>query len=188
MIIKINLLPWRTELQQHEKIAFRNQLILTMLMGILMLCLVHILIKTAQTSQLTTLKFIHLALAKQDKKLLDIHQLALEKQKLISKINLMQKLQVSRIETAHLLAELPTLLPEGIYLTHLSQKNREISFSGKSQSNHEVSLFMQAITDSIWLQSPKLQVIESKDKLLLNDFLLTATFQTPCADLLDTLR
>lgn len=188
MIVKINLLPWRIDLQQQEKSAFRNQLILTILTGVLILSLLHILIKTAQTVQLTTLQYIHLASIEQDKKLLNIHQLALEKQKLISKINLLQKLQVSRIETAHLLAELPTLIPEGIYLTHLSQKNREISFSGKSQSNHEVSLFMQAITDSVWLQSPKLRVIESKDKLLLNDFLLTATFQTPCADLLDTLR
>lgn len=188
MIVKLNLLPWRTDLKQHETTAFRKQLILIALTGVLILSVLHILINTAQTKQLITLQFLHKASIEHDKKLLDIQQLALRKQKLVNKINLLQKLQVSRIETAHLLAELPTLLPEGLYLTHLSQKNREISFSGKAQSNREVSLFMKAITDSVWLQSPKLIVIESKDKLLLNDFLLTATFQTPCAEFLDTLR
>ncbi|MCX7085697.1 MAG: PilN domain-containing protein [Methylococcales bacterium] len=192
MIININLLPWRIDIQQQEIINFRKLLILTVLLVIFVISLLHILLKTAQTSQLTSIQFIQLASIKQNKKLLDIQQLELNRQKLISKINLLQKLQVSRIETMHLLAELPTLLPEGVYLTHLTQKNREINFSGKAQSHHEVSIFMQAITTSVWLQTPKLQVIESKEKYadqpLLNDFSLTAILQTPCESLLNTLR
>jgi type IV pilus assembly protein PilN len=46
----------------------------------------------------------------------------------------------------------------------LEQKGSNISFEGQAQSNARVSSMMRSIEDSEWLNRPKLDFIESKEK------------------------
>jgi len=91
---------------------------------------------------------------------------------------LIQKLQESRPEIVHLFDEIPKVTPEGVYLTKFTQVGSALTFNGKSQSNARVSAFMRAIDASAWLQSSKLDVIQSPGKTnseQLSDFILYAT-------------
>jgi len=96
---------------------------------------------------------------------------------LLAKIDVIQRLQESRPEIVHLFDEIARTTPEGVFLTKFTQTASDLTFDGKSQSNARVSAFMRAIDISPWLQIPKLDVIQSKDKTnseQLSDFTMHA--------------
>ncbi len=178
---KINLLPWRDDLLIQKRTAFRNVLFLSALMGLSIVIALHTVIKIKQSHQLNITQTIRNESLRLDKQIIELAHLINHKQKLISEIELIRNLQLTRKQIVQLLSELPSLLPNGIYLTQLSQTNAEISFEGKTESNQQVSLFMQAIAHSETLQSPILQVIKipekTTDAVPINDFILTATLK-----------
>ncbi|MFZ2407288.1 MAG: PilN domain-containing protein, partial [Methylobacter sp.] len=117
-----------------------------------------------------------------DVKIAEIKTIEEQKSKLLTKIDLIQKLQESRPEIVHLFDELPRVTPDGVFLTKFTQVGPALSFVGKSQSNARVSAFMRAIEASAWLKIPTLDVIQStskansekKDSEQLSDFTMHA--------------
>lgn len=189
---KINLLPWRVELLRQTRITFRNTFILSVLAGLSCVIVLHSIINTKKSNQLIINQTIGNESANLDKQIIALAQLINHKQQLISEIEFIQNLQLSRQDSIRLLSELPALLPNGIYLTQLSQNNTEISFEGKTDSNQQVSLFMQAIAQSGILQSPILQIIKIPEKITdtvpVNDFTLTATLRNLSTDMPDAFK
>ncbi len=78
-------------------------------------------------------------------------------------MQIIEQLQRSRPEVVHLFDELVATLPEGVYLTQLSQSEASVQVKGMAQSNARVSSYMRNIEASVWLASPKLDVIETKE-------------------------
>lgn len=79
---------------------------------------------------------------------------------MLSKIDLIHRLQESRPQIVHLFDEIPKATPDGVFLTKFSQVGSSLVFEGKSQSNARVSAFMRAIDVSPWLDVPTLDVIQ----------------------------
>jgi type IV pilus assembly protein PilN len=79
-------------------------------------------------------------------------------------MNVIQELQSSRPQIVHLFDEVVTIMPDGVYLNELIQEGNNVAFEGQAQSNARVSAMMRNIDDSEWLNSPKLEFIESKEK------------------------
>jgi type IV pilus assembly protein PilN len=99
-----------------------------------------------------------------DKKIKEIKGLERTRNRLISRMNVIQQLQQSRPEIVHLFDELVTRIPPGVYLTQLSQSGDRIVVNGRAQSNARISAFMRNIEASEWIGKPRLLVIEQKDK------------------------
>jgi type IV pilus assembly protein PilN len=96
-----------------------------------------------------------------NQKISEIKRLEDERKALLDRMAIIQRLQTSRPEIVHLFDELPRLLPEGVFLTSLAQKNRVVTLSGVAQSNARVSSFMRNLDGSEWLTDPVLEVIKS---------------------------
>ena len=161
---KINLLPWREELRKQKQKDFLDAMMLSALLGFLILVLIHFYINRLQAYQGQRNQILQNEIALLDKKIVDIKTIEEQKEKLLSKIDLIQKLQESRPEIVHLFEEIPKATPDGVFLTKFTQIGSELTFEGKSQSNARVSAFMRAIEASPWLQKPTLMVIQSPDK------------------------
>jgi len=174
---KINLLPWREELRRQKKRDFTNTIILSVLVTIAVLGLVHLYIEGLKEYQDQRNKMLKDEIALLDKKIQEIKDIEEKKSKLLAKIDVIQRLQESRPEIVHLFDEIARTTPEGVFLTKFTQAASDLTFDGKSQSNARVSAFMRAIDMSPWLQVPKLDVIQSKDKTnseQLSDFIMRA--------------
>ncbi len=173
---RINLLPWREELRQQKQQDF----IMGIGVGVAITCAVlfaiYLYIEGIKEYQQRRNRMLTDQIAMVDKKIKEIKDIEQKKNKLLTKIEVIQKLQESRPEIVHLFDELAKITPDGVYLTKFSQRGTSLSFSGKAQSNARVSAFMRAIEKSPWLQSPKLSVIKGQgDKTgVLNDFSMTA--------------
>jgi type IV pilus assembly protein PilN len=174
---KINLLPWREELRAQKKQDFINAIGVAVVITAIIFAGVHMYIEGLKAYQEQRNKIIQDEIALLDIKIAKIKTIEEQKAKLLTKIDVIQKLQESRPEIVHLFDELPRVTPDGVFLTKFIQKSADLSFEGKSQSNARVSAFMRAIESSAWLKVPTLDVIQSTSKTSpepLSDFTMHA--------------
>jgi type IV pilus assembly protein PilN len=175
---KINLLPWRDELRRKRKRDFFSAMGAAALVTGAAFLGVHAYIDSLQSYQEQRNKMLEGEIATLDKKIIEIRAIEEKKSKLLSKIDLIHKLQESRPEIVHLFDEIPKATPDGVFLSKFTQVGRELIFEGKSQSNARVSAFMRAIDVSPWLEVPRLDVIQvanAENAEQLSDFVLHAT-------------
>ncbi|HEX2200999.1 MAG TPA: PilN domain-containing protein [Gammaproteobacteria bacterium] len=170
----INLLPWREERRRERKRQFF--IILGTAAGITLgiIVLVHGLFTQLIEHQQVRNKYIEDQIALLDKKITEIRELEKEKQRLLDRIRAIETLQTSRPVIVHLFDELVTTLPEGVFLTEISQQGDAIAIKGVAQSNARVSSFMRNIEVSPWLKSPHLELVEAtaQDGRRLSNFTL----------------
>jgi type IV pilus assembly protein PilN len=97
-----------------------------------------------------------------DREIQEINNLETQKQRFISRMQVIDKLQRSRSEVVHLFDEVTSIMPDGVYLTGMKQTNRLLKFQGVAQSSTRVSTLMRNIAASQWLRDPELEVVENK--------------------------
>lgn len=95
-----------------------------------------------------------------DRRIADIRELEARKARLIARMEIIEQLQTSRPESVHLVDEAVTIMPEGTYLTALTQDDARITVAGITESTTRVSTLMNSINDSDWLRNPGLGGIE----------------------------
>jgi len=175
-MVKINLLPWRDELRKKKQQEFVSGIGLGVLVTCLIMLIVYMYVESLKEYQGQRNSMIKNEIAVLDKKIQEIKDIEDKKNKLLTKIEVIQKLQESRPEVVHLFDELAKITPEGIYLSKLSQSGGNLTLEGKAESNARVSAFMRAIDNSQWMNSSNLSVIkaQAKNSGELNDFTLTA--------------
>lgn len=161
---KINLLPWREELRQQKKKDFLSLMGLCALLTLIAIGGVHFYIEGLKEYQESRNKLIQDEISVLDTKIVEVKSIGERRAKLLSKIEVVQKLQESRPEIVHLFDEIPRTTPDGVFLTRFSQTGENLLFVGQTESNARVSAFMRAVEASEWLQDPKLNVIKSPDK------------------------
>jgi type IV pilus assembly protein PilN len=174
---RINLLPWREELRKKKKQEFLAAIGFSVLVAFIILGLTHFYFEGLQAYQEQRNRMLQTEIALLDNKIVKIKSIEEKKSKLLSKIELIQKLQESRPEIVHLFDEIPKATPDGVFLSKFTQKGPDLIFEGKSQSNARVSAFMMAIDASSWLHTPKLNVIQrikKTDTEQLSEFTLHA--------------
>lgn len=174
---RINLLPWRNELRKQKKQEFLAAIGLSVIGTIGILIGVYLYIEGLKSYQEARNKLLEEEIVVLDKKIEEIQNIEDKKNKLLEKINVIQKLQESRPEIVHLFDEIPKTAPDGIFLTKLTQVGESLTFEGKTESNARVSAFMRAIDASEWMNTPKINVIQSEDKSnseQLSDFSMVA--------------
>jgi type IV pilus assembly protein PilN len=142
----------------------------------LILILVYMYIEGLKEYQNHRNQMLKSEIAVLDKKIAEIKDIENKKNKLLTKIDVIQKLQESRPEIVHLFDELAKSTPEGVYLTKFTQVDSTLTMDGKAESNARVSAFMRAIDNSPWLNSPVLGVIKGQGKknAEMNDFSMSA--------------
>ena len=177
-MVKINLLPWREELRKQQQHEFLMGMVLAVLFTIMILGSIHMHIEGLKDYQTRRNQMLDSEIVILDKKINEVKEIEEKKNKLLTKIDVIQQLQESRPQVVHLFDELPKTTPEGIFLTQFSQAGENLTLIGKAQSNARVSAYMRAIETSSWLKAPKLNIIQGQDKSenskQLNDFTLIA--------------
>ena len=158
---RINLLPWR---EQERKVRRREFFIAAgaavLAAGIFIVC-GKLVYSSWTDSQLEKNNLLKREIVKLDAQIADIQDLETRKQRLVARMEIIEKLQRSRPEIVHLFDELVKTVPEGIYLTEIKQTNRKLEIHGVAQSSTRVSTFMRNIDASTWMDNPVLQVVES---------------------------
>jgi len=161
---RINLLPWREAARKKRQQEFGFMVLAGVLLTGLALLGTHMQIESQISAQNQRNGFLEQAIKEVERDIREIRDLDKTKQNLLARMNVIQELQSSRPQIVHLFDEIVTTLPDGVYLSGVSQSGSKVAFEGQAQSNARVSSLMRNIEDSDWLGLPKLDVIESKEK------------------------
>jgi type IV pilus assembly protein PilN len=158
---RINLLPWREELNKHKQREFAFLSGGSVVIAALIVLMTHLHIDGKIDNQNQRNTFLQSEIDLLDKRIGRIKELENMKADLLARMNVIQELQSSRPESVHLMDELVRTLPEGVYLESFSQKGRNMLMKGVAQSNARVSDYMRNIEDSEWFGGPRLDQIKS---------------------------
>jgi type IV pilus assembly protein PilN len=162
---RINLLPWREDERKERKIAFTVALGVSALAAVVVTFAVYLMFGSMIDGQERRNEQLRVEIKKLDQQIQEINDLENAKQKFIARMEIIEKLQRSRPEIVHVFDEIVRTLPDGVYLTGVSQKDKKFKFEGVAQSSTRVSSFMRNIDGSDWLRNPELEVVQtSKDK------------------------
>lgn len=160
----INLLPWREKIRQEREQRFYILIGIAAAAAIGIGILIHMSINAMIDTQKTRNHFLTQSLSTLDKEIKNIRSLEVEKSELLKRMNVIQKLQLSRPEIVHLFEELVTTLPDGVYLLQVTQKDTTLNIEGVAESNSRISSLMRNMDRSQWLTDPELVVINSDKK------------------------
>jgi type IV pilus assembly protein PilN len=161
---RINLLPWREAERKQRQQEFGLMVLAGVLLTGLAIFGIHMQFESMIKAQNQRNSFLKKEIAKVERQIMEIENLDKTRQKLEDRIKVIQELQSSRPQIVHLFDDVVTVLPDGVYLSSLTQKGNSVTFQGQAQSNARVSSMMRNIDDSEWLNRPKLDYIESKEK------------------------
>lgn len=161
---RINLLPWREELRKQKQQEYFIALGICALVAGVIWFGVHLYFSELIAQQDRRNAYLQDQIKVLDKKIKEIKQLEKEKENLIARMKAIETLQTSRPIVVHLFDELVSTLPEGVYLTSVEQKKRNVTVKGVAQSNARVSNYMRNVEASEWVERPRLNIIETKNK------------------------
>ena len=159
---RINLLPWREVERDRLRKEFILALLAALLIGVLGALVVRWQYEIMVAQQKARNQYLTDQLKQLDGQITEINDLEQQKTALYSRIKVIEQLQQSRPEVVHIFDQLVRLLPEGVYLTEVTQTDRRIQIKGIAESSSRVSTFMRNIDESVWLKDPSLEIIEAK--------------------------
>src|SRR6202167_5893285 len=158
---RINLLPWR---EQERKIRRREFTVAAC--GAIVAAAVFVgggkLVYSSWTdSQTEKNNLLKKEIVKLDAQIADIQDLETRKQRLVARMEIIEKLQRKRPEIVHLFDEIGKTVPDGIYLTQIKQTGNKLNIHGVAQASTRVATLMRTIDSSVWMNNRVLQVVES---------------------------
>jgi type IV pilus assembly protein PilN len=179
---RINLLPWREALRKEKQRQFISIGAGAAILMAAIILYLHIHIGGMISNQEARNTFLQGEIDKVDASIKEIAELDIKKKKLLQRMTVIQDLQSRRPLAVHMLDELVRVIPEGLYLTKITQKDTEIDLEGVAQSNARVSSLMNNLEKSEWFKDPRLDVIQSqegKEAARGNRFLLKISQRNP---------
>ena len=157
---RINLLPWREELRQKRKKDFLMAVLAAVIVGGLFTYVGKLTVQARIANQNDRNTTLRTEIARLDEQIEQIRGLESQKNRLVDRMQIIDRLQRSRPEVVHLFDELVNTLPEGVYLTRVVQRNARVQLRGMAQSSTRVSALMRNVEGSAWLRTPELGGIE----------------------------
>jgi type IV pilus assembly protein PilN len=158
---RINLLPWREKERKLRRREFGVAAGAAVFAGVLFMGGGKLLYAGWIEQQNEKNTLLKKEIVKLDAQIADIQDLENRKQRLVARMEIIEKLQRSRPEIVHLFDEVVKTVPEGVYLTQVKQNGRRLEIRGIAQSSTRVSTFMRNIDSSAWMANPQLQVVEA---------------------------
>src|ERR1700723_3322852 len=158
---RINLLPWR---EQERKIRRREFMVAAggaIFAAVIFVLGGKLLYSSWTDAQKEKNNLLTKEIVKLDAQIADIQDLETRRQRLLARMEIIERLQRKRPEIVHLFDELVKTVPEGIYLTQIKETGKKLEMKGVAQSSTRVSTFMRNIDSSSWMDNPQLQVVES---------------------------
>ena len=158
---RINLLPWREEERKKRQRDFGVALAGGVVVAIV--CVLGTLFVYTQMidNQNDRNQRLNDEIAELQKSIEEIDGLERQKERLLARMEIIEQLQKSRPEIVHLFDEMARQLPEGVYLTGMTQRGSKVELRGVAQSSTRVSALMRQVDASDWMADPEVDRVET---------------------------
>jgi type IV pilus assembly protein PilN len=172
---RINLLPWRQQQLAERKKAFTVGLAAATLGAFVIAVLAWVFAESMISAQDGRNARLTREIQELDKKIAEINTLEEQKARFLARMQIIEKLQRSRPEIVHVFDTFVSVMPDGTFLTGITQTGQRFKMQGVAQSSSRVSALMRNIDASQWLKNPDLEVLQNaRSNALGSDFTMFA--------------
>ncbi|HTB29365.1 MAG TPA: PilN domain-containing protein [Steroidobacteraceae bacterium] len=175
---RINLLPHREQARKIRRREFMVGAGGAVVLAIMVAGVGKVVYSSWIDGQLEKNNLLKKEIVQLDSEIADIQDLEARKQRLVARMDIIEKLQRKRPEIVHQFDEMVRTVPDGVYLTGIKQNGKKLEIHGVAQSSTRVSTFMRNIDGSTWMDNPELQVVESAKDSTTGGSNFTLTAQT----------
>ncbi|MGU5769356.1 PilN family type IV pilus biogenesis protein TapN [Aeromonas sp. YN13HZO-058] len=159
----INLLPWREARALRQKKQFGALLGIFVLVTVALGFFANWLVDRQIVAQQQRNQRLVQEMTILDAQLGEIRLLKERRKELIDRMQLIEQLQMRRNVPVRLFNQLPSLVPNGVYLNTLAMQNNIIDVNGKTEAYGRVASMMRRIDGSGWLGQSKISTIFAAD-------------------------
>ncbi|ENT0031392.1 TPA: PilN domain-containing protein [Neisseria gonorrhoeae] len=175
-LIKINLLPYREEMNKRKQQQFKTLMYGAVLTGVAAVAATYLFIDNMINKQSEKNTLLEISIAHLDTELSEIQKLKQEKDVFLIKKNKIGELQIKRLQAAKILDSLNEAVPGSTYLTSLDAVTADsYRLSGRTSSDNRVAAMMRAMPNTGIFKQPELLSIKKNNSH--QEFTLQATLQ-----------
>lgn len=175
-LIKINLLPYREEMNKRKQQQFKTLMYGAVLTGVAAVAATYLFIDNMINNQSERNTLLETSIAHLDTGLSEIQKLKQEKDAFLIKKNKIEELQLKRLQAAKILDSLNEAVPESTYLTSLDAVTADsYRLNGRTSSDNRVAAMMRAMPNTGIFKQPELLSIKKNNSY--QEFTLQATLQ-----------
>lgn len=156
---RINLLPWREEQRRDRQRQFMMRLLMIAILGVVMVFMVGFIYDQISKHQQSRNELIKNEIRMLETRITRIDELERTRARLISRKQVIERLQASRSMTVELLDNLAKSIPVGITLISMRQQGPILSLLGSSQSNARVSAYLRELEMNYLFLNPQLDYV-----------------------------
>jgi type IV pilus assembly protein PilN len=161
---RINLLPWREEKRRERQRSFMSSLLLTAILGVLLVFFAGFVFDQKISHQQSRNQKVQREIQELESRITRIEQLERTRARLISRKQVIERLQASRSTTVELLDKLAKSIPVGVTLTTIRQQGSNLTLVGTSQSNARVSAYLRELDKNDLFINPQLDYVRTSAK------------------------
>ena len=158
---RINLLPWREEKRRESQRQFMSTLLMTSILGVVLVFLAGTVYDQKIKHQQFRNELVKKEIRKLETRIKRIDELERTRARLISRKQVIERLQASRAMTVELLDKLAKSIPVGVTLQSMRQQGTTLVLAGTSQSNARVSAYLKELEQNDLFLSPQLDFVRS---------------------------
>ena len=143
---QINLLPWREEQRKERQKNFAIAALAGIIAGLLVIWGVNTYLQGMINYQNSRNQRLEQEIATLNEQIKEIRNLRLKKERLLLRMAAIEDLQRTRPEVVHLFDEMVKVIPEGVYLTELTQTGKNLLIKGWAESRPRGSAFTRPLS------------------------------------------
>ena len=156
-MILINLLPHREAARKRRRETFQAVMLASALAGLAIAALIYWWFQMMIADQQDRNNFLRSEIRVLEGQIKEIATIEEEIAALQARQKAVEDLQADRNLPVHLLNELVTQLPDGVYVTSLKQTDQIVTMQGMAQSNERVSEMLRNLANNTpWFSKPEL--------------------------------
>lgn len=163
-MIRINLLPYREARKQARQRRFLVMAVSAVAAGAVIVGFGYTLFSARIAIQAQRNNYLNEEIAKLDKQIAEIETLKKERQQLLDRKKVVERLQTRRSEVVQIMDQLVRQTPEGIYFSSVRQADDLLTVDGAAQSSARISTLMRSLNDSPMFEQPVLVQIQAVQK------------------------
>ncbi|WP_434632682.1 PilN domain-containing protein [Chromobacterium sp. CV08] len=183
-MIRINLLPHREQKKAAHRLRFQLMLGATAAVSLLLVMAAYLVLDHQVAQQEARNQFLQAEIGRLDGQIKDIGKLKKQRDDLLARKQLVERLQEGRNEAVHLFDQLVRQTPDGVYLRTFKQTGNQVTLTGYAQSGARVSGYMRQLGQSESFEAPVLVEVSATivNNQRVSAFTLNASLrQTPAA-------
>jgi type IV pilus assembly protein PilN len=178
-MISINLLPWREEERQIQKIRFGITMALTIVCALIFVLFCHVYVKKSIAYQQERIAYLDVELGKEGLVLRELNEKKKAQMAVYSELEFIFAMRKKSHQAVQLLEGLAKVVPDAVTFNKIVRTNHTITILGKSTSNLQITQLMKNIKDISFFKDPKLEEITGKENMSGDERFFQLTIEQP---------